>query len=139
MPNHYNILVQEKSDAGASMFSKKISSGYTQYFNLRNERSGVLFQSRSKIILVKEDKHFMYLPYYIFSNPVKLIEKKWKENGVKNPKRVKFFLGNYRWSSYLNIIRKNNFSFIINKELFFELFSSNEKQFRKYFLEWLFS
>ncbi|MBU1255683.1 transposase, partial [Patescibacteria group bacterium] len=75
MPNHYHILVQEKSDGGASMFSKKISSGYTQYFNLKNKRSGVLFQGKSKIIQIKQDDHFMYLPYYIFSNPIKLIEK----------------------------------------------------------------
>lgn len=135
MPNHYHILVQEKFDAGTSMFSKKVSSGYTQYFNLKNKRSGVLFQGRSKIIPIKQDKHFMYLPYYIFSNPIKLIEKDWKENGIQNLRRAKKFLENYRWSSYLNIIGKNNFSFVINKESFFELFSSNEKQFRKYFLK----
>jgi len=138
MPNHYHILVQEKSDGGASMFSKKIGSGYTQYFNLRNKRNGVLFQGRSKIIPVRKENYFVYLPYYIFSNPVKLIEKSWKENGIKNPRQVRNFLENYKWSSYLDIIGKSDFPFVINKKSFFELFSSNRKQFERSFLEWLF-
>ena len=132
MPNHYHILVQEKLDGGASMFSKKISSGYTQYFNLKNKRSGVLFQGKSKIIQVKKDEHFMYLPYYIFSNPIKLIEKNWKESGIQNLGRVKKFLENYKWSSYLSVIKENDFSFIISKKSFFKLFSLNEKRFQKW-------
>ena len=73
MSNHYHLLVQEKVNGGASTFSKKITSGYTQYFNLKNKRVGVLFQGKSKIILLKKDEHFRYVPYYIFSNPIKLI------------------------------------------------------------------
>ena len=38
MPNHFHILVREKIDGGAGVFSKKLTSGYTQYFNLKNER-----------------------------------------------------------------------------------------------------
>ena len=63
MPNHHHILVLEKIDEGASVFSKKITSGYTQYFNLKNDRQGVLFQGRSKIILVERNPHFLYLPF----------------------------------------------------------------------------
>ena len=67
MPNHPHIFLQEKIDGGASVFSKKITSGHTQYFNIRNKRIGVLFQGRSKIILVKHDAHFLHLPFYILS------------------------------------------------------------------------
>jgi len=138
MPNHYHILVQEKIDGGVSVFSKKISSSYTQYFNLKNKRSGVLFQGKSKIILVEQDNHFEYLPYYIFSNPIKLIEKDWKEKNIQNLNRVKKFLESYKWFSYLDVIEKDNFSFIINKKLFFKLFGSNKSRFRQNFIEWIF-
>jgi len=137
MPNHYHILVQEKIDKGASMFSKKISSGYTQYFNLKNKRSGVLFQGKSKIISIKKEDHFIYLPYYIFSNPVKLIEKNWKENGIKDLKKVEKFLESYTWSSYLNILGRDDLMFIINKKLFTELFIPNQGSFKKHFTNWL--
>lgn len=138
MPNHYHILLQEKVDGGAGIFSKKLSGGYTQYFNLKNKRSGVLFQGKSKIIQVKKDEHFMYLPFYIFSNPVKLMQADWKERGLKNVNQTGKFLEGYKWSSYLNIIGGNNFSFVINRKSFFELFDSSEDQFQKYFKEWLF-
>lgn len=137
MPNHYHILVQEKIDGGSSMFSKKLSSGYTQHFNLKNKRVGVLFQGRSKIILIKRDEHFLHLPYYIFSNPIKFTESYWKERGIKNLEKVIKFLENYRWSSYSDIIGKENFPLIINKKLFFEIFDTNEKRFKKDFGEWL--
>jgi len=138
MPNHYHILVQEKLDGGAGIFSKKLSGAYTQYFNLKNKRSGVLFQGKSKIIQIKRDDHFMYLPYYIFSNPIKLIEKDWKEKGVKNLEKVRKFLENYKWSSYLDVVGKNNFPFIINSKSFIDLFGLNKRQFQKSFIEWSF-
>lgn len=116
MPNHYHVLVKERIDGGAGMFSKKISSGYTQYFNLKNDRSGVLFQGKSKIIPIKKDEHFAYLPYYILSNPVKLVERNWKEDGIKDFKKVRKFLENYKWSSLHNV---------------------NERKSKKDFLEWL--
>ncbi len=137
MSNHPHILVSEKMEGGAGIFSKKIIGGYTKYFNKKNERSGVLFQGRSKIIPVTKDEHFLYLPYYIFSNPIKLIEPQWKDKGIKNLKKVIKFLDNYKWSSYIDIIGENNFPSIINKKLFFEIFDTNEKQFKKEFIEWL--
>lgn len=137
MPNHFHDLVLERIDRGAGEFSKKVTSGYTQSFNLENSRSGVLFQGRTKIIPVVKDDHFLLLPFYILSNPIKLIEPKWKEIGIKNHKKVFKFLENYRWSSYLDIIGKENFPSVINKRLFFEIYDTNEKRFKKEFLDWL--
>lgn len=139
MPNHYHVLVQEKVDGGASLFSKKISSGHTQYFNLKNNRSGVLFQGRTKIILVSEDKHFLHLPFYIFLNPVKLIEPQWKEKGIKNSKKAIIFLENYKWSSLNETIlgKDNTFTGVVKNSLFFELFDTNPKRFKKDIFEWL--
>ena len=137
MPNHIHTFVLEKVNGGAGIFSKKIIGGYTKYFNSDNKRSGVLFQGRSKIIPIQRNEHFLYIPYYIFSNPIKLIEPRWKEKGIKDLKRVIDFLENYKWSSYLDIIGENNFPSIINKKLFFEIFDTNERQFKKDFIEWL--
>src|SRR3989344_4291689 len=48
MPNHYHLLLQQRRDNGISLFLQKLGSGYTSYFNLRHERSGVLFQGKYK-------------------------------------------------------------------------------------------
>lgn len=137
MPNHFHILTIEKIDNGVSDFSKRITGGYTQYFNLRNKRSGVLFQGRSKIIPIQRDEHFLHLPFYIFSNPIKLIEPCWKEKGFKKLNKVIQFLENYKWSGYSDIIGRENFPFIINKKLFFEIFDTSEKRFKKDFSDLL--
>ena len=137
LPNHFHILVREKIDKGSGAFVKKLTGGYTLYFNLVNKRSGVLFQGRSKIIPVEKDVHFSYLPFYILSNPIDIIDPRWKEEGIKDLSKTIEFLKNYRYSSFQDIIGKNNFPAIINKDLFYEAFGTNEKKFQKDFFDWL--
>ena len=137
MPNHFHSLAQEKLDRGASKFTKKITGGYTTYFNIKNKRSGVLFQGRSKIIRVKRDPHFFYLPFYIFSNPIELIEPHWKEQGIRDLDKVISFLENYKYSAFSDLTGKENFPSVINKNLFYELFDTNPEKFKKDFIDWL--
>jgi len=137
MPNHIHSLVQERIDGSASLFSKKIFGGYTKYINETRKRKGVLFQGRSKIILVEKDSHFFHLPFYIMANPVSLIEPGWKQKGIYNPEKAIKFLEHYRWSSFSDLIGIDNFPETINKDLFYELFDTNEKRFKKDFTEWL--
>lgn len=137
MPNHYHILTMEKSRHGTSLFSRKISIGYTNYFNLKNNRSGVLFQGRSKIIDILKDTHFLHIPFYILSNPLKLFQSDWKEKGIRDHKKALEFLENYQWSSLPDVFGKTNFQKIINKDLFFHLFGTNSIRFKKEFTEWL--
>jgi len=137
MPNHIHVLVSEKISGGASLFSKKIIGGYTKYFNLKYKRKGVLFQGRSKIISIERENHFIYMPYYIFANPIKLIDPHWKDVGIKDRKRVLKFLENYKWSSFADISGGYNFPTIINKKLFFDFFDTNEELTKKDFVNWL--
>jgi len=138
--NHYHLLAQEKINGGVGIFTNKIGTGYTHYFNQKNERSGVLFQGRSKRILVKDDAHFIHLPYYVLANSLKLIEPQWKESGIRDKKKALKFLDNYKWGSFRDIVsdKKGIFSDIVNRELFLKVFGYNSsKQFEKDFDEWL--
>jgi len=139
MPNHPHIMVVEISEGYAGEFSRKIFGGYTMYFNEQNDRSGVLFQGRSKIIFVQKDAHLLYLPFYIHANPLDLFQPGWKKNGIKDIKGALKFLEEYRWSNYRDIIGKGNkeFTDVANKTLFFEMFQTNEKKYKKDFEEWL--
>lgn len=137
MPNHIHNLVQEQIDGGISNFSKKIFGGYTKYVNEIYNRSGVLFQGKSKKIKVTRDSHFFHLPFYIMANPIELIEHDWKEKGIKNLDKVIDFLENYQWSSFPDLIGKENFPLLTNKELFYELFQTDKGKFKKEFIEWL--
>lgn len=134
MPNHFHILVKEIIDKGASLFSMKNTAGYTRYFNEINKRSGVLFQGRTKILLVERDEHFLWLSFYILANPLDLFQLDWREKGVKNPKDAFNFLLNYKWSNFSKLFDGTRST---ENNIFYETFNITEKQFKKDFEDWL--
>lgn len=69
MPNHFHLLLQQRSKEGLSGFMKSVSNNYTSYFNKRYDRVGPLFQGRYKGVLVKSDEYLIHLSRYIHLNP----------------------------------------------------------------------
>lgn len=108
MPNHFHLLIREKIDNGISLFMQKLSTAYSMYFNKKHFRTGSLFESRFKASHVSDDRHLNHLFAYIHLNPIKLIDKNWKETGISNKEEAKKFLDTYQYSSYLDYIGKNN-------------------------------
>lgn len=100
MPNHFHLLLHEKTESGISIFMHKLSTAYTMYFNRKYNRSGNLFQGRFKAKHASNDNYLKYLLAYIHLNPIKLIDKDWKTNGITNRKKALEFLKNYKFSSF---------------------------------------
>lgn len=137
MPNHFHILVREKTEGGISLFMQKLTTAYTMYFNKKYNRSGSLFQGRFKGKHLKDDNYLKYLFAYIGLNPVKLVEKNWKEDGIKNLVKVRKFLAEYKSSSFLDhcgLDRKEKS--IIDMKNFPEYFQSY-KDFKDFINDWL--
>jgi len=135
MPNHYHLFLRQLVDGGISKFLQKIGIGYTNYFNLKHERSGVLFQGKFKAVPVETDVQFTHISRYIHLNPVKLIELNWEKQGIKDWGKVKKFLESYRWSSYIDYISRKNFPSLINKKLLSNYFD-NEKKYQDFVKDW---
>ncbi len=129
MPNHYHLIVRQLTDNGISLFMKKLGDGYVGYFNSKYDRRGMgsLFQGRFKTVQVEKEEQLINLFWYIFVNPLDLIEKDWKEEGIKDVEKILRFLNSYRWSSYLDSIGKKNFPSIIDKSFLTENLGSPEK------------
>ncbi|KKU25863.1 hypothetical protein A3I25_01415 [Candidatus Nomurabacteria bacterium RIFCSPLOWO2_02_FULL_42_17] len=137
MPNHIHLLLQEVEKGGLSLFMKKLLTAYSMYFNKKYQRKGVLFEGCFKAEHINEDRYLKYLFSYIHLNPVKLIDSKWKERGLKNLKQAKGFLRNYEYSSYLDYLgieRPQNK--ILNLSAFPNYFE-NIKDFWSEIFEWL--
>ena len=64
MPNHYHLILSECMEGGISLFLRKLNVGYAKYFNERYNRSGTLFQGRTKKILIDSDAHFLHILNY---------------------------------------------------------------------------
>ena len=104
MPNHFHLLLHEKDEGGISLFMQKLATGYSMYFNKKHERIGGLFEGTFRAEHADKDNYLKYLFAYIHLNPVKLIEPKWKEVGVTNVARVKKYLKEYKYSSYVDYL-----------------------------------
>ena len=111
MPNHYHLLLMQKSDKPISRFIQKVFNGYVQAINKQQNRSGTLFEGRSKSILVDDEIYLMHLIRYIHINPV-------MANLVLKPEQWQF-------SNYLEWIGKRNGS-LFSEEVFDNLFDSHK-------------
>ena len=142
MPNHFHLLIREKRNGGISEFMKKISTGYSMYFNKRYERTGRLFEGTFKSVHANNDEYLKYLFAYIHLNPIKLTNPMWKEEGIKDNNKAESFLNEYEFSSYLDYSsnmennRKRLESKILNKEVFPEYFLE-QKDFDGFISDWL--
>lgn len=132
MPNHFHLILKQKTENGIIKFMQKLGTGYTMYFNKKYNRVGSLFQGRFKAVLVSKDSHFIHLPFYIHSNPLDLN----KSNEFSTIMSSIKFLENYRWSSFKDYIGENNFPIITSRETILEFFGG-EKEYKKATIEWL--
>ncbi len=85
MDNHYHLLLETPS-GNLPQIMMHINGAYTNYFNVKRERAGHLFQGRYKAILVDMDEYAKELSRYIHLNPV-------RAKLVDTPEE-------YEWSSY---------------------------------------
>lgn len=137
MPNHFHILVKEISEGGISKFMEKLTTGYSMYFNIKNERVGSLFQGTFKATHINTDEYLKYLYAYIHLNPINLIDSKWKENGIKNFRDSLKFIEQYKYSSYhdyVGVSRKEGI--ILSKEEFPDYFL-DEHEFKDFVNYWI--
>ena len=134
MPNHFHILAKEITQGGISKFMQKMTTGYTMYFNKRNERTGTLFQGRFKASHASSDTYLKYLFAYIHLNPAKLINAKWRETriGAKEKK----YVASYAYSSYRDYMNDYKQGAILAKKEFPEYFT-DAHSFEKEMHEWL--
>ena len=138
MPNHFHILITPTKERSVSKFMQKVCTGYVMYYNQKYKRSGSLFEGKFKSQHASSDRFLKYLFSYIHLNPVKLIDKNWKEKGIKNIQKTLEFLNTYEYSSYLDYVNKDKRpqSIILNKKAFPDYFLS-QKKFKEEILEWI--
>src|SRR3989344_6338152 len=137
MPNHFHILAKEIFENGLSIFIRRLSLGYSMYFNKKYERVGPLLQGRFKAEHINRDEHLKYLYAYIHLNPVKLIEPKWKELGIKNEKKAMEFVKQYRFSSYGDYCGAERLESKIICKTEFPKYFSKPHDFKVYVNDWL--
>lgn len=109
MPNHFHLLVQEKTNKGISLYLQRLQNGYAKYFNTKYKKRGHLFQGAFRAIPVETDEQLLYLSAYIHRNPREI--KEWENKELK-----------YFWSSYQDLVVKNRWDKLLRPNIILDQF-----------------
>jgi putative transposase len=90
MNNHYHLMV-ETIDGELARGMRQLNGAYSQYFNLRHDLVGHVFQGRYKAILVQKESYLLELSRYIVLNPIRA--------------GIAASLADWRWSSHPYFMR----------------------------------
>ena len=137
MPNHFHLLLREKTEGGISVFMKKLLTAYSMYFNKKNKRTGSLFEGTYKARHADTDNYLKYLFSYIHLNPAKKVDVNWKTNLHANRGKIFDYISRYPHSSFLDYsgaTRKEGV--ILNKGAFPDYFESRRDVIRS-LIDWL--
>ncbi len=135
MPNHFHILIKGKSENGISKFMRKVLTGYVMYFNKKYSLSGSLFEGKFKDRHVNNDRYLKYLYSYIHLNPLKLINRNWREDADENKSQYLSYIKEYEYSSCKNYLTLKE-NYLLNKLAFPNYFIS-QSDYYKELLTWL--
>lgn len=117
MPNHFHLIIQQKTDLPISALMLKLCGGFSKYFNKKYGRVGSLFQDQFKSVLVGNNEQLLWLSFYVHNNPL-------KAGVTKN-------LSTYEWSSFPDYSEARKGT-LCKKDLILEQFHST-RSYLEYF------
>ena len=121
MPNHFHFVLKEIQEGGIALFMQKVFTGYTMYFNQKNNRTGALFAGTFKSKHIADDQYLKHLISYVHLNPAELIDPLWKD-GANNTSEMEKKLGQYPYSSLPEYIGEKRPHKSLLSDSIFELF-----------------
>lgn len=70
MPDHFHLLLQQKSTTGVTKLLKQLTNAYTQYYNQKYKRNGPLFAGRYKAAQIESTEDLTQLTRHLHLHPV---------------------------------------------------------------------
>lgn len=86
MPNHFHMLVHQKTSTAITKLFQSVSTSYAMYFNKKYKRVGHVFQSCFRAALINREDYLNWIISYIHLNPTNF--EKWSYSSLP------FYLGN---------------------------------------------
>ena len=115
-PNHYHFILKQVRDRGIEKFMQRLGTSYTKYFNIKYNRTGILFQGPFKSIHIDSNEYLLYLSAYVNANNF-----------------IHGYNKNFSWpySSLPDCIGKRDGN-LCQKEIILEQFDNDFSQYEKY-------
>ncbi|MBU2052140.1 transposase [Patescibacteria group bacterium] len=122
IPNHFHLIVWQKSFDGINFFMRSLATKYVRYFNSKYKRIGPVFQGVYKAVLVEGEEQLIYLSKYIHQNPIEILP-------------TGFHLEGYKYSSYGNYLKNFNQVWIDTDDILSQFSEVNQKNSYQNFVE----
>jgi len=137
MPDHYHLLLKERAENGITSFIHRCNISIAKYINIKNDRSGPLFESLFKSKHISINEYLLHLSLYIHLNPLDFLENKnWRNHKLKNWNLVRKKLLDYPWSSLRYFLNENYQDEIISgTEIILSQFK-NRKEYEIFLQSW---
>ena len=117
-PNHFHFVLKQLKDDGIAKFMRKLQGGYAYYFNMKNSRTGSLFQGPFKSQVINNENYFNKIIGYTNKN--------YKVHKIPQNKLDLVFASDYEYEN-------NNFKIVSKEEgkKVLEIFNGS-KNFKKH-------
>lgn len=73
MPNHFHLLIFQKTIKGMPKLVTRLTSNYSTYFNQKYQKEGSPFQDTYKAVAIQSEEQFINLSAYIHANPCQIL------------------------------------------------------------------
>jgi hypothetical protein len=139
--NHNHLYLLPNIENGIPIFMGRLNNGFAQYYNLKHNRRGTLFDCPYRAVITKNQFQADGVSRYVsVINPLDVFQPGWREDGLKNKEEALKFLKSYQFSSFLDKIgeRKSKIlapSEILEKYLTLGCDTQTYQEFVKSFLE----
>jgi len=122
MPTHFHFILKQRRDGGITQYMMRLLNGYSRYFNIKHQRSGPLWSSRFKSVIVEDDEQLLHLSRYIHLNPT-------SAGLVENPE-------DWQYSSYNEYLSNKEFICSYKKNIVidpaqYKKFTNDRKEYQK--------
>ncbi|MBI2042740.1 MAG: transposase [Candidatus Nealsonbacteria bacterium] len=136
LPNHFHLLIKEIISGGIMKFMHKLGTSYANFFNLKYQEVGRIFQGPYKAKLVKEENYLKYLCIYIQVINVLELFPGGLEMAMRDFEKAMKFIKQYQFAGNPDYLGLRD-SLIIDKDVLGEFFSTPE-QYQEYIRDILF-
>lgn len=137
MPDHYHLLLREKSEGGITDFIRRCNTSIAKYINTKFNRTGPLFEGNFKSKHVGSNEYLLHLSVYIHLNPLDFLSNKdWRFNKIKNWQSEKEKLLNYPLTSLMAFLKKDHLNQIISGEKIITGQFKNCEEYEEYLRDW---
>ncbi len=69
MPNHYHLLLKQKTRAGVSKYMADVTNGLTRFYNIMHKRKGPLFLPSFRSKPIMDEELLIHVSRYVHLNP----------------------------------------------------------------------